>query len=181
LKQRHIPSNERQTRREYISGESHYFQGARYLLNVIEQPSPGRVVIRNKKKIDLYVRPQSTLVQRERIMLAWYRAYLKQTIPPLIDKWEQVIGVQVADWGVKQMKTRWGSCNIPACRIWINLELAKKSSRCLEYIVVHEMVHLLERHHNDILRAYMDKFLPQWRQYRQELNRSPLSHQDWDY
>jgi predicted metal-dependent hydrolase len=114
-------------------------------------------------------------------MAAWYRAYLKEIIPGLITNWEKVLGVTVAEWGVKQMKTGWGTCNIEASRIWLNLELAKKPSRCLEYILVHEMVHLLERHHNDRFRTLMNQFLPQWQLIRDELNREPLAHEDWEY
>jgi len=172
---------ERESQREYVSGESHYFLGARYLLNVIERDGPGQVVVRNKKTIDLYVRPRSAAIQRERIMLAWYRAHLRTAIPPLIAKWEEKIGVPVADWGIKQMKTKWGACNIEARHIWINLELAKKSARCLEYIVVHEMAHLLERQHNEKFVSHMNRLMPQWRLYREELNRAPLGHVDWDY
>ena len=172
---------ERESQREYINGESHYFQGARYRLNVIVQDGPGRVIVRNKRFIDLYVRPHSSTEQRECVMSAWYRAYLRQTVPPLIEKWEQIIGVPVKEWGVKQMKTRWGTCNIEASRVWLNLELAKKSARCLEYILVHEMVHLLERHHNERFLELMGKFMPQWRTLREELNRAPLSHETWDY
>jgi len=172
---------DRQSEREYVSGESHYFQGARYRLNVIRREGAGQVVIRNKRTIDLYVRPISSTAQRERVMTAWYRACLKETIPPLIATWEKITGLKVEDWGVKKMKTRWGTCNIEAGRIWLNLELAKKSARCLEYIVVHEMVHLLERHHNDRFRVLMNQFLPQWQLIRDELNREPLAHEDWDY
>ena len=96
---------------------------------------------------------------------------LKNQIPALIAKWENIIGVTVSDWGVKQMKTKWGTCNIEEKRIWVNLELAKKPTHCLEYIVVHEMIHLLERHHNDRFLAYLDKFLPKWKFYKEELNR----------
>jgi len=172
---------ERQSEREYVSGESHYFQGNRYRLNVIYRNGRSEVVIRNKRIIDLCVRPKSTAIQRERVMLASYRAYLRQAVPSLIMKWEKKIGVKVADWGIKQMKTKWGSCNIKERRIWINLELAKKSDRCLEYIVVHEIIHLLERHHNEKFLDLMNKFMPQWRQYRAELNRAPLAHAEWDY
>jgi predicted metal-dependent hydrolase len=172
---------ERQTAREYVSGESHYFQGARYRLNVILRDAPGKVVIRNKQFIDLYVRPISTTGQRQRVMAAWYRAYLKEILPSLIAQWEKVLGVTVSEWSIKQMKTRWGTCNIEAGRIWLNLELAKKSPRCLEYIVVHEMVHLLERLHNDRFRALMNQYLPQWQLIRDELNREPLAHEDWEY
>jgi predicted metal-dependent hydrolase len=115
------------------------------------------------------------------ILTEWYRKQLKAQIPALIAKWEKIIGVTVSDWGVKQMKTKWGTCNIEAKRIWLNLELVKKPPRCLEYIVVHEMVHLLERHHNDNFTAYMDQFLPQWRSCRDELNQFILNHAEWSY
>jgi hypothetical protein len=172
---------ERQSAREYVSGESHYFWGKRYLLNVVYQSGKSSVVLRNNTKMDLFVRPGRDMSQRERVLLAWYRKHLKEAIPPLITKWEAIIGVQVDDWGVKQMKTKWGSCNIEARRIWLNLELAKKSIRCLEYIVVHELVHLLERLHNVRFTELMDKFLPSWRLIREELNREPLAHEDWSY
>jgi predicted metal-dependent hydrolase len=174
-------AQERESRHEYVNGESHYFLGNRYLLNVIEDGGPGKVVIRTKKKIDLYARPHSTRVQRERILLAWYRTYLREAVPPLIEKWQKIIGVEVAEWGIKQMKTKWGTCNIEKRRIWINLELAKKSESCLELIVAHEIVHLLERHHNERFMELLNKFLPKWRLYRAELNRAPLGHADWDY
>ncbi len=163
-------TQERQTPREFLSGESHYFLGDRYLLNVFENTGKQHVQIRNKKDIDLYVRKDSTKEKREKIMIEWYREELKKFIPDYIEKWEPIMGVKVEDWGVKLMKTKWGSCNIGAKRIWINLELAKKNPRCLEYIVVHEMVHLLERKHNDIFKAYMDKFLPNWRSIKAEIN-----------
>lgn len=171
----------RQSEREFVSGESHYFQGRRYRLNVIYQAGASRVAIRNKSTIDLYVREGSDKAQRERVLLAWYRQQLKELIPALIALWEPALGVQVAEWHVKQMKTKWGTCNIEARRIWLNLELAKKSTQCLEYIVAHEMVHLLERHHNDHFAELMNKFMPQWRLYREELNRSALAHEEWGY
>lgn len=172
---------ERQSPRTFVSGESHYFQGNRYLLNVIYHDGPPAVILRNKTTMDLLVRTGSETVQREHVLMAWYRKQLKQAIPPLIAKWEPIINVEVAEWGVKQMKTRWGTCNIEARRIWLNLELVKKPIHCLEYIVVHEMVHLLERKHNAIFTGYMNKFMPQWRLYREELNRAPLGHEAWEY
>ncbi|MGH2541172.1 MAG: M48 family metallopeptidase [Ardenticatenaceae bacterium] len=174
-------AQERQSAREYVSGESHYHQGNRYLLNVIYHDAPPKVVIRNKSTLDLFVRPGSDRTRRERIMLAWYRKQLKEMILPLITQWEFILNVKVAEWGVKKMKTRWGTCNIEARRIWLNLELVKKPAHCLEYIVVHEMVHLLERRHNDQFVAHMDKFMPQWRFFREELNRAPLAHATWGY
>jgi predicted metal-dependent hydrolase len=162
---------ERQPEREFVSGESHYFLGERYLLNVIYTNKRKQgVKPRNKTYLDLFVQEGSDKEQRQKVMREWHRRELKALISPLIEKWEPIIGVKVESWGVKLMKTRWGSCNITARRIWLNLELAKKNPACLEYIVVHEMVHLLERLHNKRFVAYMDKFLPNWRSTRAELN-----------
>lgn len=172
---------DRQSEREFVSGESHYYQGNRYLLNVIPTSKRQRVEIRNQKFIDLYVHESSTKEQRKKILVEWYRKQLKLQIPELIEKWEKVIGVKVNSWGVKLMKTRWGTCNPEAKRIWINLELAKKSPRCLEYVVVHEMVHLLERHHNKVFTAYMDQFLPNWRNIKTELNSLVFENNKWRY
>jgi predicted metal-dependent hydrolase len=171
----------RQSEREHVSGESHYFQGSRYRLNVLYQSGASRVTIRNKSTLDLSVPEGSDKAYRERVMLSWYRQQLKAQIPALIAQWEQILGVKVADWRIKQMKTKWGTCNIEAGRIWLNLELAKKSAQCLEYIVVHEMVHLLERHHNDHFAQLMNKFMPQWKLHREELNHSSLGHEEWGY
>jgi predicted metal-dependent hydrolase len=172
IKRQHskFQTQELQSPPTYITDESHYFQGACYRLNVINHNGPGRVVIRNNETIDLFVCPDSTVAQRERVLAAWYRAYLKQALPPLIVQWENVIGVQVADWGVKQMRTKWGSCSITARRVWLNLELAKRPPCCLEYVLVHEIVHLLERRHNRNFWNYMDRFMPEWRRYRELLN-----------
>ncbi|MBN3951305.1 MAG: M48 family metallopeptidase [Nostoc sp. NMS7] len=167
-------TQERQSKREFVSGESHYFQGKRYLLNVIYGLGNPKVEVRNNTYIDLYVREGSNEAQRQQVMMSWYRQQLKQEIPPLIEKWQRNMGVKVEDWGIKLMKTKWGTCNIQAKRIWLNLELAKKDKRCLEYVVVHEMVHLLERHHGDRFVAFMNKFLPNWKFCKDELNRSPL-------
>lgn len=174
--QAHFKAQTRQTEKEYLSGESHYFKGQRYLLNLIEHNAPAKVIIRNKTYLDIYVRTGSTKQQREKVMKEWYRRELKNDLPALIAKWQVIIGVTVADWGVKSMRTNWGSCNIKAKRIWLNLELAKKPIHSLEYVIVHEMVHLLEKYHNDRFKAYMDKFMPQWRLYKDELNRAPLNY-----
>ena len=160
---------ERQAEIEFLSGESHYFLGSRYILNIIETTGKQRVQLRDDKYIDLYVRENSTKEKREKIMSDWYRQNLKLLIPGYIVKWEKIIGVTVNDWGVKHMKTRWGTCNVRDKRIWINLELAKKNNRCLEYIVVHEMVHFLERHHNQVFKGYMNEFLPNWKSIKNEM------------
>ncbi len=172
---------DRQSIREYLTGESHYLWGERYLLNVIYHQAPPKVEIQNKSKIDLYVREGSERDKREEVLQEWYREQLKAGIPDLISKWEEIIGVEVNDWGVKRMKTKWGTCTIEAKRIWLNLELAKKPPLCLEYIVVHEMVHLLERHHNERFVALLGQFIPKWRLHRDELNEAPLAHEEWEY
>jgi predicted metal-dependent hydrolase len=119
--------------------------------------------------------------QRENVMTNWYRKTLKDQLPELIEKWQKVVGVEVAEWEVKKMKTKWGTCNASAKRIWLNLELAKKPEHCVEYIIVHELVHFLERNHTDRFVAYMDKFMPSWRNYKQELNQLILKHEEWTY
>jgi predicted metal-dependent hydrolase len=167
----------RQSRREMITGESHYVQGQRYRLNVIEHGGSATVGLPNNTTIELRVRAGIGRDKREAVLNRWYRLRLREQIPQLIAKWEPEIGVTVAEWGIKKMKTRWGTCNIDARRIWLNLELAKKPLLCLEYVLVHEMVHLLERYHNDCFRAYMDQVMPQWRLHRQELKRSPLAYE----
>lgn len=160
----------RQSPREFVSGESHYLQGRRYLLNVIYHQSSPKVIIKNNTNIHLFVRENSTLEQRKKVMTEWYRQQLKEQIPTLLNKWQSITGLTANDWGIKQMKTKWGSCNITEKRIWLNLELAKKPQHCLEYVIVHELVHLLERNHNERFIAYMDKFMPQWPIYKEELS-----------
>ena len=172
---------DRQSQREFVTGESHYFAGRRYRLDVVEQDAPPSVWLPNNTKITLSVRPGSDRNTRESVLHRWYRQHLRSQIPPLLEKWESKIGVSVNEVRIKKMKTLWGSCNIEAKRIWLNLELAKKPESCLVYIFVHEMVHLLEREHNDRFRELMDRFLPQWRIYRDTLNRAPLAHESWRY
>uniref|UniRef100_UPI00404A91C6 M48 family metallopeptidase n=1 Tax=Flavobacterium sp. TaxID=239 RepID=UPI00404A91C6 len=171
----------RETPREFISGESHYFQGKRYLLKTVDSTGNSKVELKGTKNIILYVKPNSTLESRRKVLKEWHREQLKNQIPDLIAKWEKVIGVKCNDWVVKQMKTKWGSCNIESKRIWLNLELSKKPVICLEYIIVHELVHLLERNHNERFIAYMNQFMPKWRVFRDELNSLPVAHNDWGY
>ncbi|MDR9410185.1 MAG: SprT family zinc-dependent metalloprotease [Balneolaceae bacterium] len=171
---KHIRKMNEQVRvpdREYIQGESHWVQGQRYLLNIIEKEAPPKVKIRNKKYLDLYVRPGSDKAKREEVIKEWYRGMLKEQIPALIEKWEKELGVTVQDWGVKQMKTKWGSCNINAKRIWLNLELAKKPKPLLDYVVLHEIAHLKERLHNDRYKGILTKHMPSWKSRQDELNK----------
>ncbi len=172
---------DRQSQREMVTGESHYFQGRRYRLDVIEEAGRPRVDVPNSTTMVLRVRSGTTRDERDAILQRWYRRCLREQLPAIVEKWEPKVGVQVEEVRIKKMKTRWGTCNIGAKRIWLNLELAKKSVTSLEYIVVHEMVHILERHHNERFRNLMDKLMPQWRLRREELNRAPLVHEDWRY
>jgi predicted metal-dependent hydrolase len=176
-----LEKQERQSAREMVTGESHFVQGRRYRLDVIEQDAPASIVLRNGKTLELRVRPGTDREKRHDLLQRWYRQLIRERIPDLLAKWEPIVGVHIASCGIKRMKTRWGTCNIKAKRIWLNLELAKKPPACLEYILVHEMVHLLERHHNDRFSALMDRFVPQWRHHREILNRTPLGHEKWDY
>jgi len=171
----------RQSKREMVNGESHYFLGRRYRLRVHEHDAPARVAVHGVGRIDLLVRPGTSAEQREAILLRWHREQLKQLTPPLLQKWQKLLRVRAADWGIKRMKTKWGSCNPSARRVWFNLELAKKPAICLEYIVVHELAHLHERHHNERFTALLDTHMPQWRKYRDMLNRLPLAHEEWAY
>ncbi|MCY1722102.1 SprT family zinc-dependent metalloprotease [Prolixibacteraceae bacterium Z1-6] len=179
--QRKFSNQERISPREYKERESHYFLGKRYLLRIKDTVGAGRVDLKGKTYLDLYVKPDSSLDYKKSVINEWYRTELKKMLPDMIQYWEKKIDVKVDYCGVKQMKTKWGSCNIEEKRIWINLELAKKPIHCLEYILVHEMVHLQERHHNDRFKAIMDYYLPNWKQLKEELNSLPVSHADWSY
>lgn len=165
-----IKNQVRETDRKFIQGESHWVDGQRLRLNIIEHDEPPSVSIRNKKYIDLLIRPESSKEKKEQIIKGWYREQLKDKIPSLIDKWEKKLGVNVKQWGVRQMKTKWGSCNTEAQRIWLNLELAKKAPELLDYVILHEMAHLIERNHNDRYKAILDEHMPTWKTRREKLN-----------
>ncbi|ACO03280.1 MAG TPA: M48 family peptidase [Persephonella sp.] len=166
---KNFQSQSRQTKRRYVSGESHYFKGQRYLLRIEESKRP-KIEIKNKKYIYFYVPKHYTQEQRENYYQNWLRKELKKELETLIPKWEKIIGIKVNEVKIKKMKTRWGTCNPEAKRIWINLELIKKPIECLEYIIVHEMIHFFEKKHNKKFKAYMDKFLPKWEAYKRQLN-----------
>ena len=178
--QRKLCGQERETPREYLNRESHYLWGKRYLLKIVEREAPSAVDVQHSA-ILLYIRPDASQEKKQSVLDAWYRKQLKAAIPDLIVLWEKRIGVRVNEFGIKKMKTKWGTCNPDARRIWVNLELSKKPKECLEYIVVHEMVHLLENHHNERFMALMDDILPKWRSLRDDLNRLPVKHEEWEY
>jgi len=158
----------------YVDGEHHPVWGSRVRLQVWEQPSPPCVKL-NEDRMVMCVRPGTDRMKRQAVMEAWYREQVGQAAPPLIARWEPVMGVKVERLFVRRMKTRWGSCNIRARSIRLNAELARRSPECLEYVVVHEMVHLLEPSHNSRFRDYMGHFMPQWRDIRARLNASSLA------
>lgn len=165
-----IRNQARQSEREYVSGENHYFKGIRYRLNVVYHQAPPVVKISGTQFINLYVRENATTEKRAEVMREWYRAELKETLKPLVEKWEDILQVQARHWKVKQMKTLWGSCNHKTQRIIFNLELIKKPTHCIEYIVAHEMTHLQERLHNARFTAILDAHIPNWRSLKNELN-----------
>ncbi|MBE0670547.1 MAG: M48 family metallopeptidase [Anaerolineales bacterium] len=175
-----MQSQERETPREYLDRESHYVWGKRYLLKVIESDQVPTVELKHTQML-LIVRPGSGVEKRESIVSAWYREEVRKAAEPLIAKWEKQLGVSSAWCYVQRMKTKWGSCNPSTHSIRLNSDLAKKPRECLEYIVVHELIHLLEPSHNARFTSLMDKFMPNWKHIREELNRSPLSHVEWGY
>ncbi len=178
--QKKLREQERETLREYLDRESHYVWGKRYLLKVEEKDATPEVTLKHNKMI-LWVRPSTSHKKKQAILDGWYREKLKEVASTLITKWEPLMGVTVERFFVRRMKTKWGSCRPESKSIRLNTDLAKKPPELLEYIIVHEMVHLLERKHNDRFMALMDRFLPLWRNHRDELNRAPLGHEEWGY
>lgn len=175
-----LQAQERETRREYIDRESHFVWGRRYLLKVNEADRVPTVELKHSQMV-LTVRPGSDEEKREEIVAAWYRNELRMAIPPLISKWEALLGVQANRIIIRRMKTKWGSCNPSTRNIHLNSELAKKPLECLEYIIVHEMIHLLERHHNERFIELINNYMPAWRLYKEVLNCAPLAHVEWKY
>jgi predicted metal-dependent hydrolase len=161
----------RQTPREYVSGETHYVFGQPYRLEVIEKNEAAKVYIGGKSKLVLQIRPNTATEKRAEILNGWYRAELRTVLEKMIAGWQGKIGKSFTGWKIMEMKTRWGTCNQKKQTALFNLELAKKPLPCVEYVVVHELVHLIERKHNDRFKAILDQHLPKWRSLKEELNR----------
>ena len=178
--QKRLCEQERETPREYLDRESHYFWGKRYLLKVVEKEAAPSVEL-TQHEILLQVRPASGDAKRREVFEEWYRGALRAAVFPLIAKWEPVLGVKVEKFFVQSMKTKWGSCSPRSGYIRLNTDLAKKPPECLQYIVVHEMIHLLEPTHNARFLSLMERFMPHWQFYRDELNRLPVKHETWIY
>lgn len=175
-----LQGQERETPREYLDRESHFVWGKRYLLKVIECGEAPTVELEHSRMF-LRLCPGTPGGRKQAVVEAWYRQQIKQAVPRLITKWEPVIGVKVEKVFVQKMKTKWGSCNASLKRIRLNTDLAKKPPQCLEYIVAHEMSHLVVRQHNSQFSGLVEKCLPEWRLLRQMLNDAPLAHTDWAY
>ncbi len=178
---RHRAAFEKQVRTsapEMVSGESHYYRGRRYRLDVVEEPGPAMVTVAGQR-LRIQVRPGATREARARVLDDWYRERLRALLAPVITRWEQILGVDVRRWGIKRMKTKWGSCNPDSRSVWFNLDLVRKSAASLEYVVVHELLHLRVRVHDDRFRSLMDRHLPPWPRRRAELNAGPLPADTW--
>jgi predicted metal-dependent hydrolase len=171
--QQKFRKQERQSVRRFVNRETHFYLGERYLLQVVEKNAPSKIKLEHKYLV-LSVRPGANTEQKRDVLETWYRKRLRETALEIIARWEKILNVKLDDFGIRKMKTRWGSCKIESKRIWLNLELAKKPYHCIEYIIAHEMVHLLERHHNEKFKAHLNTHLPSWRIIRDELNAYPL-------
>ncbi len=175
-----LRQQERETPRVFIDRESHYLWGKRYLLTICEHDAAPVIELKHRK-MHLWVRPGTDEGKRRALVDRWYREQIKKAVPPLLAHWQPVLGVKVETFFVRRMRTLWGSCNFRAHTIRLNTELAKKAPECLEYIVVHELMHLLEPTHNAHFVELMNRHLPHWQSLRDELNRVPLGHEDWGY
>jgi predicted metal-dependent hydrolase len=178
--QQKLREQARETPREYLDRESHYVWGKRYLLKVVEKDTSPEIELKHNKML-LQIRPATSDGRIQEILEGWYREQLKEAVPLLIAKWEPLMGVKVERFFVQRMKTKWGSCSTGSKSIRLNTDLAKKPPECLEYIVVHEMTHLLEPTHNSRFITFMDQFIPKWRFYKEELNQLPVRHESWGY
>ena len=178
--QRKLREQDREQPREYLDRESHYVWGRRYLLKVAAHDGAPSVEIKHRQLV-LRVRNPKSDEEKQGALDEWYRSLVKQAVPELIDKWQPVIGVNVQGVLVRKMKTLWGSCSHERGTIRLNVELAKKPPECLEYILVHELVHLLEPTHNARFVKLLDQFMPKWQFYRDEINRLPVRHETWRY
>ncbi|TPI58655.1 M48 family metallopeptidase [Mesorhizobium sp. B3-1-7] len=169
----------RQSQREYVSGETYFHLGQRYRLRVIEQRKASGVRISGDQRLEVAIPPGNDVAFREKVFQRWQRALLRERALVLIDEWSARLGVAPPTLGIKRMKTKWGTCNHAARRIWLNLELIKKPPVCISYIVLHEIAHLLEANHGEAFVAILDLHMPNWRTHKDQLNAEPLAHEEW--
>ncbi len=159
---------------DYITGERHMVGGRPCMLNLEETSGRQRVQFAESGIIHMTTKPGSTRDQRRKLLEQGYRDYLKRSVPPILSRWETITGVHAAEWRIRRMKTRWGTCNVRAKRIWLNLELAKYDEQLLEFIILHELTHLLERNHNGRFKQLMDGFMPDWQEREAQLKKAAL-------
>ncbi|HGO6072076.1 TPA: M48 family metallopeptidase [Burkholderia cepacia] len=178
--QHKLLSQERETAREYLNRESHYVWGKRYLLRIVEAEGPSTVRLKHST-LELVLRPDSDVSKRREALDAWYRQQIREAVPRLLEKWESSLGVKARRILIQHMKTKWGSCNPATGNIRLNTDLACKPPECLEYILVHELLHLIEPTHNARFQSMMEQFMPHWQQVRDSLNRLPVRHEQWGY
>ena len=178
--QKALEKQARETPRDFVDRESHFVWGKRYLLELAERDRASSITLKGNK-LTLGLRPGTDTEKRHAILEAWYRAQLKAAIPELVAQWEPRMNVSVDRFHVRRMKTKWGSCNPEKRSIRLNTELARKPRECLEYLVVHEMAHLIEPTHNTRFVTLMTCFMPHWRTLRDRLNAFPLAHSKWNY
>jgi len=168
--QENFQKQERQSPREYVTGESIYYLGKRYIVKPIFHNKPPEIIFTNNKTIELHIKQETTAEKRQEIFSEWYRARLKEIAKPLVEKWQEKTGITINEWQIKKMKTKWGTCNIANKKVWLNLELAKKPVHCIEYIILHELLHITERHHNKQFMLLLEQNMPNWKNYKEELN-----------
>lgn len=177
---RKMQEQERETPREYLERESHYLWGKRYLMTIVEEDKVPEVRL-GHKEIVLQVRPGATEEKKRAVVDEWYRARLREKVIPLIAKWEPRLAVKVNKLFIQRMKTRWGSCNPQKGYVRLNTHIAKKPEQCLEYLLLHEMLHIIEPTHNERFKTLLERFMPHWEHYRRILNQLPVSHESWRY
>lgn len=170
----------RQSEREYVSGETHFHLGQRYRVRLIEQPGASHVRLTSDRRLELIVPKNRGRDFRERVVQRWQRELLRERGNALANEWAMRLGVESPAIGIKRMKTKWGACNPAAKKIWLNLELIRKPPECISYLVLHEITHLIVPNHNDAFLMFLDRHMPNWRTFRDELNGAPLAHEDWN-
>lgn len=171
-------TTDRQSEREMATGESHYVWGLRRRLKMVERPGRAHFEVDGDRLV-LYIPAGRSVEQRRKLLDSWYRAQLRDATPAVIEKWESKLDVRVPEWSIRRMRTKWGTCNRETRRITLNVELAKKHPECLEYIVVHEIMHYFERGHGERFTKLMDDAMHDWRSRRDRLNDAPLADEDW--
>jgi len=177
--QKKLLNQERQSKREYVSGESHYLFGKRYRLNVIHTDKKPKIEIKKKTYIDFHVSQNLTTKQREKIFENFYRSKITKLVPILAKKWQKKIGVKVSEIKIRKMKTKWGTCNPVGKQIILNLELVKQPQHCIDYVIVHELAHLIEKNHSEKFIDIIEAVLPNWEITKDELNKGPLGYYKW--